>query len=159
MRSILTDGVGPPPPGRTLPTLIRFLARKASWHDQGSARGHDPGTVEYVISGVVICLAQLPEELGTLLARRGCWERGREGLSAPRTRLRRAETWPLITGPPTPLGTNWESRALTWARYGSVLLACARLDLRKRRNSLVAPLGMHSWGSRGRRFKSGRPDW
>ena len=25
--------------------------------------------------------------------------------------------------------------------------------------NLVAEMWMHSWGSRGRRFKSGRPDW
>ena len=56
------------------------------------------------------------------------------------------------------LGTEWEPRALTMALCGSLLLACARLHLRKRRNSLMARLWMHSWGSRGRRFKSGRPD-
>ena len=58
----------------------------------------------------------------------------------------------------TRLGTKWESRALTWARYGSILLACASFHLRKHESVPVARLWMHSWGSRGRRFKSGRPD-
>ena len=33
------------------------------------------------------------------------------------------------------------------------------LHLRKHGNALVAGMRMLSWGSRGRRFKSGRPDW
>jgi hypothetical protein len=45
-----------------------------------------------------------------------------------------------------------------WARHGSILLTCARLQLRKRRDALVARIGMLSWGSRGRRFKSDRSD-
>ena len=31
---------------------------------------------------------------------------------------------------------------------------CRNMDM-----NLVAEMWMHSWGSRGRRFKSGRPDW
>jgi hypothetical protein len=56
------------------------------------------------------------------------------------------------------LGTKWESLALSRALHGSVLLACARCHLREHGSSLVAGMGMLSWGSRGRRFKSGRPD-
>src|SRR5215469_14081973 len=37
-------------------------------------------------------------------------------------------------------------------------LACARPDLRRRTFIEATASGMHSWGSRGRRFKSGRPD-
>jgi hypothetical protein len=33
------------------------------------------------------------------------------------------------------------------------------VHLRKHGNDLVAGMGVLSWGSRGRRFKSGRPDW
>ena len=57
------------------------------------------------------------------------------------------------------LGTKWESRALVSALCRSVLLTCARLHLQKHGDDLVAGIGMLSWGSRGRRFKSGRPDW
>jgi hypothetical protein len=57
------------------------------------------------------------------------------------------------------LGTKWESRALVSALCRSGLLTCARLQLRKHGSRLVAGIGMHSWGSRGRRFMSDRPDW
>jgi hypothetical protein len=57
------------------------------------------------------------------------------------------------------LGTNWEPRALTDEFYGSRLLVCAGLHLRELENGLVAGIGMHAWGSRGRGFKSRRPDW
>jgi hypothetical protein len=56
------------------------------------------------------------------------------------------------------LGTKWELPALVTALCGSVLLTCARRDLRDRDSDLVVGIGMHGWGSRGRRFKSGRPD-
>ncbi len=56
-----------------------------------------------------------------------------------------------------------------WERSGnhgrsqvrSAALVCSLVrgvQLRKHGSSLVAGIGMHSWGSRGRRFKSGRPD-
>jgi hypothetical protein len=38
------------------------------------------------------------------------------------------------------------------------LLTCALSDLPRRTSVEVVASGMHSWGSRGRRFKSGRPD-
>jgi hypothetical protein len=65
---------------------------------------------------------------------------------------------------PTPtrrrrLGTKWESRALARALHSSIPLTCARVHLRKYEPDLVVAIGMHGWGSRGRRFKSGRPDW
>jgi hypothetical protein len=58
---------------------------------------------------------------------------------------------------PTPtrrrrLGTKWESRALARALHSSVPLTCARVHLRKYGPDLVAAIGMHGWGSRGRRF-------
>ena len=56
------------------------------------------------------------------------------------------------------LGTKWESPALVRALRGSILLTCARLHVRKREDDLAARIRMHGWGSRGRRFKSGRPD-
>jgi hypothetical protein len=57
-----------------------------------------------------------------------------------------------------------------WERsgnHGRSRLRCAALfcspsrgfHLRKRGNDLVAGMWILSWGSRGRRFKSGRPDW
>ena len=57
------------------------------------------------------------------------------------------------------LGTKWEPRALASAHCRSVLRTYTRLHLRKYGNDLVAGMWVHSWGSRGRRFKSGRPDW
>jgi hypothetical protein len=54
---------------------------------------------------------------------------------------------------------KWESRALAGALCRSVLLTCARLHLQEHGHNLVAEMWMLSWGSRGRRFKSGRPDW
>jgi len=57
------------------------------------------------------------------------------------------------------LGTNWEPHALTAARYGFVLLPYALPHLRNYENVLVAGMWLHSWGSRGRRVKSGRPNW
>ena len=57
------------------------------------------------------------------------------------------------------LGTKWESRALVSALCRSVLLTCARPSPAETRSALVAGMWIHSWGSRGRRFKSGRPDW
>src|SRR5579859_42489 len=58
------------------------------------------------------------------------------------------------------LGTKWESRVLVSARSAALVCSLVRgLQLRKQGSSLVATIGMHSWGSRGRRFKSGRPDW
>jgi hypothetical protein len=56
-------------------------------------------------------------------------------------------------------GTKWESRALARALHSSIPLTCARVHLRKYEPDLVVAIGMHGWGSRGRRFKSGRPDW
>jgi hypothetical protein len=58
---------------------------------------------------------------------------------------------------PGRLGTKWESPALAGAFYGSLLLPCARLYLRKYGSVLVAGMWMLSWGSRGRQSKSGRP--
>jgi hypothetical protein len=63
---------------------------------------------------------------------------------------------------PTParrrrLGTKWESRALARALHSSIPLTCARVHLRKYEPDLVVAIGMHGWGSRGRRFKS-NPD-
>ena len=55
-------------------------------------------------------------------------------------------------------GTNWEPPALMMALRGSVLLTCARLHVLKYGSALVAGMWMLSWGSSGRRFKSGRPD-
>ena len=60
---------------------------------------------------------------------------------------------------PTNKGMKWEPHALTTARYGSVLLLCVLPHLRRYEDVLVAGTWMHSWGSRGRRFKSGRPDY
>ena len=56
------------------------------------------------------------------------------------------------------LGTKWESPALVRALRGSILLTCARLHVRKREDDLAARIWMHGWGSRGRGFKSRRPD-
>jgi hypothetical protein len=57
---------------------------------------------------------------------------------------------------PTParrrrLGTKWESRALARALHSSIPLTCARAHLRKYGPDLVVAIGMHGWGSRGRR--------
>ena len=65
---------------------------------------------------------------------------------------RRLEPLPLRR-----LGTNWEPPTLVTAPYRSVLLTCARHDQRNYDSDLVVGIGMHGWGSRGRRFKSGRP--
>jgi hypothetical protein len=64
---------------------------------------------------------------------------------------------------PTPthrrrLGTKWESRALARALHSSIPLTCARVHLWKYGPDPVVAIGMHGWGSRGGRFKSGRPD-
>jgi hypothetical protein len=64
---------------------------------------------------------------------------------------------------PTParrrqLGTKGESRALAKAIRSSIPLTCAWVHLRKYGPDLVVAMGIHGWGSRGRRFKSGRPD-
>src|ERR1039458_5608524 len=56
------------------------------------------------------------------------------------------------------LGTRWEPPALVTALGGLVLLACAPLHLQKHSGVLVARIRMHAWGSRGRGFKSRRPD-
>jgi hypothetical protein len=56
------------------------------------------------------------------------------------------------------VGTAWEPLALRTARSGSRLLTCASLHLRKRISMRVRVTCMHSWGSRGRGFKSRRPD-
>jgi len=50
-------------------------------------------------------------------------------------------------------GTRRESPALFRAPHGSVLLTCARLHLQEHGRFRVAGMWMHSWGSRGRRFK------
>ena len=55
-------------------------------------------------------------------------------------------------------GNEVESRALVSALCRSVLLTCAWLHLQEHGHDLVAGMWMHSWGSRGRRLKSGRPD-
>ena len=56
------------------------------------------------------------------------------------------------------LGTNWESPALVRALCGSIPLTSAWLHVRKRGVDLVAEMWIHGWGSRGRGFKSRRPD-
>ena len=56
------------------------------------------------------------------------------------------------------MGPAWESLALTRALPGSRLLTSALLHLRKRVSMLAGMTGVHSWGSRGRGFKSRRPD-
>src|SRR5262249_7296890 len=55
------------------------------------------------------------------------------------------------------LGTKGGKRGVGRGALPSGLLTCARLYLRKHGHDLVAEMWMHSWGSRGRRFKSGRP--
>ena len=55
-------------------------------------------------------------------------------------------------------GTRWEPPALVTALGGFVPLTCAPLHLQKHSGVLAAEMRMHAWGSRGRRFKSGRPD-
>ena len=57
------------------------------------------------------------------------------------------------------LGTRWEPPALVTAPGGFVPLTCAPLHLQKHSGVLAAEKRVHAWGSRGRRFKSGRPDW
>ena len=63
-----------------------------------------------------------------------------------------------------------QAAVVGWERSGnhgrshvrSAALFCSPvrgLHLRKHGNDLVAGLWILSWGSRGRRFKSGRPDW
>jgi hypothetical protein len=54
---------------------------------------------------------------------------------------------------------KWERVLLTSALIRFAALACAPLDLRRRALVEATASSMHSWGSRGRRFKSGRPDW
>ena len=56
------------------------------------------------------------------------------------------------------LGTKWESPALVTALYRSILLTCARCHLQEHGSAWWWGWGMHGWGSRGRRFKSGRLD-
>ena len=57
---------------------------------------------------------------------------------------------------------SWErsgNRGRSQVRSAALFCSLVRgLHLRKHENALVAGMGMHSWGSRGRRFKSGRPD-
>jgi hypothetical protein len=56
------------------------------------------------------------------------------------------------------VGPAWESLTLRTALPGSRLLTRAPLHLRERISTLVRLVCMHSWGSRGRGFKSRRPD-
>jgi len=56
------------------------------------------------------------------------------------------------------LGSRWEPPTLASALGSSVSLTCAALHLRKHGGDQVAKTQMHSWGSRGRGFKSRRPD-
>jgi hypothetical protein len=70
---------------------------------------------------------------------------------------------PRLQAAPTPahrrrLGTKWEPRALARPVHSSIPLTCARVYLEKYGPNLVVGIRMHGWGSRGRRFKSGRPD-
>src|SRR5690242_3115662 len=57
-----------------------------------------------------------------------------------------------------PLGTDWEPVSLWQALHGSAVLAPAPCHLRKHLRALAGATRVHSWGSRGRGFKSRRPD-
>jgi hypothetical protein len=78
-------------------------------------------------------------------------------LRAPGTGDTRAE-WVTRNCRQRRLGTKWESPALAVAPEGSLPLTCAWLHLREHGDDLVRKIRMHSWGSRGRGFKSRRPD-
>ena len=67
-------------------------------------------------------------------------------------------------------GTERRTASGGWERSGNRGRSCERssalscslvrgVHLRKDESALVAGMWMHSWGSRGRRFKSGRPNW
>jgi hypothetical protein len=159
--SVLTDGVGRPPPGAGhSPTLIRFLARKASWHEQDPPTATPP---HQRIRHFRCCLVASP---GARKNSASWWRAGAVGgggheeLSPPRTRRWRGRD--LNVDHQRRAGVAWNengNHGRSCARSGA--LACSPVrgpHLRKRRNSLVARLWMLSWGSRGRRFKSGRPD-
>jgi hypothetical protein len=59
---------------------------------------------------------------------------------------------------PRRLGTKWEPPALMTAPEALFCSPVHGGDLRDRNNDLVVGIGVHGWGSRGRRFKSSRPD-
>jgi hypothetical protein len=67
------------------------------------------------------------------------------------------------TGPESSRSSGWErsgNHGCSYVRPAALVCSLVRgLQLRKQGSALVAGMWMHSWGSRGRRFKSGRPDW
>jgi hypothetical protein len=77
----------------------------------------------------------------------------------PRPRL---EGTPSSKEPEPPplrrLGTNWEPPGLAGLSTAPFCSPVRGVHLRKHVSDLVVGIGMHGWGSRGRRFKSGCPD-
>ena len=63
-----------------------------------------------------------------------------------------------LSWPSSEMGGKWERVLLTSALICFGVLGCGRLDLPRWLSTEVTASRMHSWGSRGRRFKSGRPD-
>jgi hypothetical protein len=78
-------------------------------------------------------------------------------------RLRRACAWADDSSRSGPVMKGWERKweraLLRKARDCSGLLMPATSELGKCGAVQVVASVLHSWGSRGRRFKSGRPDW
>ena len=77
---------------------------------------------------------------------RGVWEQQRR--AGYRTRSSGSGGWERS-------GNHGRSQMRSAALFCSPVRV---LHLRKYGHALVAGMWMHSWGSRGRRFKSGRPD-
>ena len=138
---------------------MRLLARKDSWHEQAPAAM----TPHQRMRDFRCC--QLPRGPAAGRTRQVGGEQGllaEVGVrSCPRPEPGGGGQRPGRRSP----AACWRGRerngnhGRSCARSGA--LACSPVrgpHLRKRRNSLVARLWMLSWGSRGRRFKSGRPD-
>ena len=71
---------------------------------------------------------------------------------------RESDTHLLLSQVRARVGMKWEPPALTAAFQGCDVLSCGRLDLGEHGDDQVQKGWVHSWGSRGRGFKSRRPD-
>ena len=124
--SVLTDGVGRPPPGAGhSPTLIRFLARKASWHEQDPPTATPP---HQRIRHFRCCLVASP---GARKNSASWWRAGAVGgggheeLSPPRTRRWRGRD--LNVDHQRRAGVAWNEMGITRARVRALVLSPARL--------------------------------
>ena len=91
----------------------------------------------------------------------GCRREG-DGSGLPRARRSGPRSAHARYGARSSGSSAWEqsgNHGCSSVRSAALVCSLVRgLQLRKHGSSLVAGIGMHSWGSRGRRFKSGRPD-